>query len=44
MATKFHVIPYFDEYSMSTDMTIIKNSTGEKLTEYPDAGYSVCDY
>ena len=38
MATKFHVIPYFDEYSMSTDMTIIKNSTGEKLTEYPDAG------
>ena len=38
MATKFHVIPYFDEYSISTDMQVIKTSTGEKLTEYPDAG------
>lgn len=33
MATKFHATPYFDEYSMFTDMAIIKNSAGEKLAD-----------
>ena len=38
MEKKYIAIPYFDRYSMTTDMSIIDNTTGEKLTEYPDAG------
>lgn len=38
MDKKYITIPYFDKYAMSTDMNIIELKTGEKLTEYPDAG------
>ena len=38
MEKKYITIPYFDKYAMATDMEIIELETGEKLTEYPDAG------